>query len=410
MSRLQKTLRNDLSTWLLALVLLCAPLYVVRFHIKEIPFTLLEVILLIVCSGVIVQSVYRKQLSKQQRILLIFGFSLIAMSIFSLLVTPNVRIGLGIWKAYIVEPVLFSAAILLHIRTREQVQLLATSVAIAVVGVSLITIWQYVTGWGIPDPWNMWPDRRATAFFGYPNAIGLYIAPVVTGAAGVAMLRKKAYAAWGVFFVGCTALIAARVDGALIGSVAGIGIMLLTQRRFRWWTVGAGVVGLSAALVLPFTRSILLFQDTSGQVRLALWRGTWNLIAALPLYGAGLGGFPETYDLYRLPSHVELLLYPHNIFLNFWVELGISGLLWIVGLLFFLFFIICRNLRDKQWLALPLLGIWSCLVVYGMVDVIYFKNDLSLMFWLYAALVVLLPTIISGSDSTDRQQIEKMVY
>lgn len=388
-----RTIHADLSTWLLTLVLISAPLYVVRFTIGGIPFTFLEIILILSSGYVIFASLYTNQLSAYQRAILIFGFSLIAMSLFSLFVTPNFLGGLGIWKSYIVEPVIYAAAVMVHVRRKEQLQILLGGAAAAASVISITALIQYITGWAIPSPWTNFPERRSTAIYGFPNAVGLYIAPIVAGACGMFLRRKTAFIALGVALLGGAALLAARADGAIVGVVVAVSIMLLTKPRWRWWTVGAGILGCIGICSIPALREIVLFQDTSGQVRLALWQGTWNLLSELPLYGAGLGGFPATYDLYRLPSHVELLLYPHNIFLNFWVEIGITGVIWITTLLIVVFFTIARYFRTHEWLALPMLGVFTCLVVYGMVDVVYFKNDLSLMFWFYCSLVALLPTL-----------------
>ena len=49
-----------------------------------------------------------------------------------------------------------------------------------------------------------------------------------------------------------------------------------------------------------------------------------SICADRPIFGAGLANFPNVYPDYKLDRHVEFLLYPHNILLDFWVELGLT--------------------------------------------------------------------------------------
>jgi len=98
----------------------------------------------------------------------------------------------------------------------------------------------------------------------------------------------------------------------------------------RWLIIGGLLIVFGAMLLIPavadYTEGVIFFQNTSGDVRLALWQGSWNLIQDNPLTGAGLAGFQDMYENYKLTKHTEFLMYPHNIFLNWWVELGILGL------------------------------------------------------------------------------------
>jgi O-antigen ligase len=81
----------------------------------------------------------------------------------------------------------------------------------------------------------------------------------------------------------------------------------------------------------------------------------------------------------------EDLIYPHNIVLNMWTETGFLGLaafLWLLAQAF--------RVSWRGWTAGPVawrgiqLGIvlaMLAIVVHGLVDVPYFKNDLALEFW-----------------------------
>jgi len=85
---------------------------------------------------------------------------------------------------------------------------------------------------------------------------------------------------------------------------------------------------------------------------------------------------------------LEIYLYPHNIVLNFWSELGFLGLLlflWIALKYLWLVFINYFKKRDGFTLGLCLAML--VILIHGLVDVPYFKNDLAAMFWLFIAML-----------------------
>ena len=55
------------------------------------------------------------------------------------------------------------------------------------------------------------------------------------------------------------------------------------------------------------------------QTRSAIFTATFHMIGAHPILGVGLGGY-----VYRLHHFLEI--YPHNVYLTFWVEIGLLGL------------------------------------------------------------------------------------
>jgi O-antigen ligase len=98
-----------------------------------------------------------------------------------------------------------------------------------------------------------------------------------------------------------------------------------------------------------------------------------------PIRGAGLSGYPTVFAPYHKAGHIEIFQYPHTLVLNFWSEVGLAGLLAFA-------LIMLRFFRDatatKAW---TLAGAGAALLVHGLVDVPYFKNDLAMLFWLLMA-------------------------
>ena len=106
------------------------------------------------------------------------------------------------------------------------------------------------------------------------------------------------------------------------------------------------------------------------------------------LFGAGLAGYQKKIVPYHQAKYIEIFLYPHNIFLNFWSELGLFGLLTFLLLLLKSFKEVKKKLIVKNnFLALSCLLALLIIIFHGLVDVPYFKNDLSLLFWLIIGLI-----------------------
>jgi O-antigen ligase len=114
-----------------------------------------------------------------------------------------------------------------------------------------------------------------------------------------------------------------------------------------------------------------------------------RMLAHHPIFGSGLGGFASAINPYR-NGYAEEQIYPHNILLNFWTETGVLGVIafgwltiqtfvssfrgWVYG---------SRGWRPYQ---LGVLLFLVAVVAHGLVDVPFFKNDLSLQFWVFLGL------------------------
>ncbi len=361
---------------LIYLILILLPTYLLRFEILGVPFTVLEVLIL----GLFLWFLYKKRTTLGLSLLGTYKYLVILFLIagtVGAVVAEGSMAAMGLWKAYVLEPVLF---FIVFINVKPNFKKTVQALSIGALFVAAVGIIQYFTGYGIPNPWNVvGDDYRVTSIFEYPNAVGLYLTSILLLSLGyLVKFRKKSWLIFGVVCLGLAAILFSQTQGALAGFVFGVWMLGMLTKRWKWVFFAGGLIGLGIMLIYPATQEVLLFQDTSGEVRLALWEGTSNLLQANPLTGAGLGNFPEMYEQYKLNRHVELLLYPHNLFLNFWVEFGILGLVWIVGVLL-KYFGQGFWKRDKK--KTILIAAMAGVVLYGMVDVVYFKNDLAIIFW-----------------------------
>jgi O-antigen ligase len=194
------------------------------------------------------------------------------------------------------------------------------------------------------------------------------------------------------------AIIFAKSTGGLIGTAAGIGLLLVFWKKTRWPVLITGTLAIiSIFFVLPKTNSIreeLLMQDRSGQIRINMWGEAIELLKTRPIEGAGLA----SYQTLIVPYHhqvngdnIEIFHHEHNIFLTMWVNLGLFGLIGFVWMLVWFYRVGLQNIISYRLspLSIYLLASMTALITTGLVDSPYIKNDLSLFFWLLIALMII---------------------
>ena len=413
------------------------PLYLLRFKVLGIPLTTLEAMILIafgvwlvVQDGAKIKTLFKKT----QRTPYPYKWEIIGVLIISWLaiVTAGFNLeALGVWKAYFFEPILLFILVINLFSDSEGRKKIIWSLAISALLVSIFAIYQKITGEFISNPfWAAAETRRAVSFFGYPNAIGLFLTPMIMLFTGrlFSILKENNYKEK--IFLGVTistsilAIFFAQSEGAIIGLIFAIFVFaLLANKKLRLSALILAAVSIitvcSYSPLRQFALQKATLSDLSGQIRQEQWIETKKMLAANRFWqGAGLSGYqtavapyhqegifiknddPNWLEKIRTSAEyrqqmwqpTEIYMYPHNIFLNFWSELGIIGALlfcWIFAK--FLWqsgrFFLSEKTNQERFIALGLLTSMVALIVHGLVDVPYFKNDLSALFWISIAML-----------------------
>jgi hypothetical protein len=173
--------------------------------------------------------------------------------------------------------------------------------------------------------------------------------------------------------------------GALVGVVAGLGmISLLRYRQLVWLMITiAGLLLLLPQTQLYVTRFIegIQGQDLATQMRFGEYKDAFNLISRYPLTGVGFFGTPDI-DLYIGVSSVYLLLAQQ-------IGLVGAGLYLLIGLAYLaLIFLTLRRLPVRHRLETPLLAYGFAILgalVGGVFDHFYFNLTfihIVAIFWL----------------------------
>jgi len=247
-------------------------------------------------------------------------------------------------------------------------------------------------------------DGRASGPFISANYLSLYLGPMViygilqtfqgkewdfqrsirlvlTLIVSVALYFTESYAAW-------------------IGVITGLGLWALfsLKKLPKKWRSGVivGILLVFTGLVLSqigsdkFQQFFELAERSSSSVRLQVYEISLSLIRQNPIFGLGLGAYEWFYQDQAVSILGEapfewVMIHPHNIFLAMWLNMGLMGLvafIWLcVKALAWLFEVDKKGRRVAAFMLVTLL-------VHGLFDTPYFKNDLSFEFWLLMAILL----------------------
>jgi len=444
--------------WAILVLIACLPAYLIRFKLGGLPLTLLEAMILISFAVWF----FKNWLPNLKNLLknrfqsdkgwtpYPFSWEIIAVIIIAFVAAGVAEFNagaLGIWKAYFFEPILLFILIMNVFSDqkgrveRVEREKIYWALLISAAVVAIFAIFQKITGLFIDNPlWAAAATRRVVSFFGYPNAVGLYLAPLILLFTGwlfslnwksdgknfTAQIGKKLIIV-GVIIISLLAVYFARSEGALAGITAGLIIFgLFAGRRERWVVIILAILIVAGVFYFApaknFVTEKITLHDLSGEIRRLQWKETMTMLSGPRFWlGAGLDNYQTAIAPYHQVGFffnrdhlanfdaalhasaamrakywqpVEIYLYPHNIFLNFWSELGLAGALlftWIIlKYLFIALKLTVRLNRQKtaeKYLTLGLATAMVAIIIHGLVDVPYFKNDLAAMFWLLVALL-----------------------
>lgn len=395
----------------LGLILLLLPTYQIKFQILNIPLTFLEIMILILFI-----SYFAFDFSRIREIKQIFRnwFWLICLwlliATISMFIAPNLRSAAGVWKAYFLEPILFLMVFINLVKNKQDLKIVYAAIFFLIYGLGVVVLYQRLIGQGVLSVESLGADKilRPTGLFPHPNFLGLFLGPLIVLAFGqiVHSESKKFLTPLNgliLLFLGVGSLLFARSEGAIVGMAAGIIFYLLFFQKIRKYILIGLVAVILLTTIYPASRQFflekVLLHDLSGQFRLNIWRGAASLLKVSPILGVGLDGYERLIPNYQAKNFItnsgEQLFappqpYPHNLFLTIWLEMGIAGLVVFLLMIAKFFKQGLGNIKKEPILAASVMGAMVCILVHGLVDTPYFKNDLAILFWLIIGIMILI--------------------
>lgn len=369
------------SQQLAAAIICLLPLYYVRFSIAGLPTNLIELLVLLLLI-LTIWSERRMAVPNWQPILLIV-VGLIAAS----LIADDQRVAFGIVKGWFVVPLAYYACLATLFGPDERPQLIKPALA----SLTLVSVYAVLQWLGLipllahqgAAAQQYLDQGRAIAFFESPNFLAMYLVPLTLLAGGYLYLTKQLrQLGWLILPIIAIGLTQSR--GGMLAVVAG-GVWLairsypVSGSKRPWWFA---VVAAGLAFVLAY------FRGGDDSQRFYIWHQASVIIGQHPLFGIGPGQFPAHFINLGDGSPIfeatkVYALHPHNIFLNFYLSAGALGLAGFVWLLVRLF-----RRASASPLGLAALAGLVAVLVHGLVDSAYFKNDLAIIFWLLVFLAL----------------------
>lgn len=296
----------------------------------------------------------------------------------------------------------------------KNAKLLQVTYYVLLAAAGLYAAFQYFTLHGLPPQYwgNSQEPKRALSFFGHPDFYALFVAPLLAFLLPdlfLSLQTKNYKLKTFLWLLGALGLLLSLSRAGWIGLAAAVfffaifsGNKLARQLIFAGAIaiilIVAAVPNLRYRLILPF------LGEKSAVSRLSLWHTGWKGISESPIVGLGLDGFSNNWSKLNTDPNLDSHNFPHNVFLDMWVDLGLLGLLsfvWICGLYLYRGF---RSVSSPSQggVAQSAEGVGAsfnlikfaislfllCLLVQGQFDNPYFRNDLALVFWIILSLII----------------------
>lgn len=381
-----------------ALILLALPLYLLRLQLFGLPTTVLEAAALGATAGFYLNAVMIGEARALFRTIKTQKFFwptifLFAASLLAALATRGPLIpALGLWRAYFLEPIIALPLLFYALGDAKTRDALFRLLALEAAAIAVFALVQRLGLAPISEPWTA--ERRATSIYPYPNAVGLFLAPQIVAFATLAFFRanrdRLIYAAAAILCFG--GIVASNTDAGIATVLLLVFVLALVKGgKTRLAAIALAVIALVALAVAPSARIAVLekasFRGWSGIVRLQMWSETYAMLQTTPFLGAGLNGYQTAVKPFHRDSNIEIFQYPHNEILTVWSELGLLGL--IVWLAILVAFIRTLHLerRDETWVwRLAATAAAAQMLLHGLADVPYFKNDLAFLTWIFLIL------------------------
>ena len=430
LSTIYSTPLHRYCRWSLAATVACMPLYVVRYHVGPLPTTLLETLALITIALYAASRLTPPHswggggeaaggAGLRRTPLEIPTAFFVLAAIVGIFVSVEHLGALGQFRAYFLEPIVLFYIALEVLETPRDFRLIlgaflagATLFAILNLGVwaDVLARHQPIISTNAPEALDQ-----------NPNAAAMFLEPAVALAAGLALYSdskkdRLASLACLVFLLASMVLTLSRAGLLTLAVLSLVAVITMPQPRAKLLLLGGAALGAFLVSRVPWVAIRLAHQfdphygESTLHDRLRIWNETLHMLHDHPIFGAGLRSYTEVVAPYVGKGYVAQL-HPHDIWLAMWSELGMLGVVAFASLLGILLWGGWRGFASAHGFYRALLWGTSAgfvaIVVHGIFDTPYFKNDLSLEFWILAALEMAALGMVARHKMTRQPELQR---
>lgn len=327
-----------------------------------------------------------------------------AFSLFTIADPSHLRESIREYRTVLIEPVLYFFLARAWLRDRTLRSIAIWSFIGGAALISVLAIGQAATGRGVVAVEGV---RRALGTYNHPNALALFLLRAAAFGGAFLLLGppvRRIRAGWLPLLVIIVALVLTYSRGALVGlAIAIILIGLVTGLRRAAPGLLMAAIIIVAALALAGV-GLTTLREGGGSIglRRMIWSSTLAMIRDHPVFGVGLDQFYYQYaPRYVAPAAwgERFTSHPHDLFLDFWVRLGIMGLAWVTWTFGTLGLTAtrgwCMTSGESRRLLFAATIAALAAAVHGLVDNFYFLIDLAFVWWFLLALIA-----IAADDSS----------
>ncbi len=418
--------RLDLR-WGVYLLLAILPAFLLRWQIAGIPTTWLELAIYLAVAIFFINQIKQKKL--KQSLLLCwqnYKYLLAAMALWltaavlATIFSPNIIRSAGALKGWWIDPMLLILLIASITKTSRH---LSQLILFALSGITLVSVYglvEIILGVGLRA------DKLLNSVFVSANYVAMLLVPIlILSISWIFYLKTNARSKiskllTSLIAINITALLLTKSLGGIAAFIGGLTVMfysfsLLKQKslnkKFLWLIL---LVAISVALSWNKINLILTNPNISSlATRQQIWQTALTLIKENPLTGVGLGNFENPYrqtvvQLFKHPLELEVVK-AHNLYLNTWAEMGIFGLIVLILIVAIFGWQIKKNLKGENcytvcgFITIGAFAAMIAILIHGLVDTPYFKNDLSIVFWLVFSLPFIMHNLTDNFDKTQQK-------
>lgn len=411
--------------YLILAICFLLPTYLIRFDIFGVPTTLLEILIyasvllsIVSCIKYHISCVDKLKKNYIWVPLLLFLIS----GVIGIFISPDKRVALGQFKGFILDPILFFWVIITNINTKKEIKHILWAFIFSGIYVSMFAIYQKITG-------QVAHDGRIVGLFGYsPNYLAFYMVPLTLvllflfypkTSSGVSKNTALHFEGnkniWlniisvfllfvYIYVIYLTGSRAGLISffGAIIGAIIIKNIALLKIKKSIKYLVVIAMIILALFIGYKYLKpDFSLSPDEGGRitssnnVRWQIWETTVSKIIPTNnnwIMGIGLGNYQPYFTDFtggwvNYPEWISpWALTPHNLFLHTLLNIGILGLIAFVWLLYIFF----KNIDFKSPISYAIFASMLAIMVQGLIDTPYWKNDLSVMFFMFLAIILII--------------------
>ncbi|MAF20589.1 MAG: hypothetical protein CMI55_02820 [Parcubacteria group bacterium] len=373
------------------LIVFILPLYLIRFKIAWVPFNILEgLIIILFVLWLVTGRAYSSKYIFYPIFLIFLGVTI------ATLFSEDISISAGIFKSWFISPLLFFIVLINVVKNKKQIKNILLALFCSGLGVCLIALFYWLTN-------KLTYDGRLQAFYLSPNYLAMYLSPILILSLYLYFVFDKKIIKLLLFIAHCLLFIILYLTfsyGAWLGVLAALIFILFAFYKFKPVVLNKKIVIVFVLLILVGLISQIPSQKFQGlldlsypslESRLVIWQSAWEITKDHSLIGIGPGMFQKYYLAYQvqLGPYLEWATpQPHSLFLAFWLQAGLLGLVGLIWLLIIFFKGLFYKKLDKEVLIINIfLGATMVYILaHGLVDTTYWKNDLALIFWLIIAL------------------------